>query len=447
MPRARLTWNRPRRRRRRSSRRTTNASASPAATALAAPHDRGVGRAAHGHAPARRPWRSRPGRRRPSTPSGDVAQLGGRAEQQDARRRAAAAIAAPAATSAGPRSAPFASTATVTGSVTATVVLVVVVVVVVRVGRDDLATRVVAALGAHPMREPRAVALRALVVPRRARSCAARGACACASEPASASGRPWERGRVPKRRSGPWRRGTNGGHEGGVPAGGQRPRLLRWRQLWRPPGASASATHSRLPAVAALAPRRGSSWAQPAAGRRVLEVVVAPEHGPVHHDRRARRSTPSAIASSVCSCRRVLDAVVVEAARDLVRVQAGDPRAARQDVRPPRRAGALLEVLPVQGAARARAGCRARRRTPAPAGAPGVRCRPARSSGQRTGGRPRSAARRSISADVRRRPGPATTAPAERAGRSRRRSDATSPPAAGRRRGSPPGRRKGELVS
>src|SRR6185312_12731984 len=74
---------------------------------------------------------------------------------------AAAARAAPAATSAGPRSAPPASTATVTTAAVSADVLV--------PGRDDyLAALIAAAYGADPVREARAVALRARVVGRRA---------------------------------------------------------------------------------------------------------------------------------------------------------------------------------------------------------------------------------------------------------------------------------------
>src|SRR5690242_20575969 len=72
-----------------------------------------------------------------------------------------AARAAPAATSAGPRSAPPASTATVTTAGTSVDVLVPL--------RDDyLAPLIAAAYGADPVRKARAVALRARVVGRRA---------------------------------------------------------------------------------------------------------------------------------------------------------------------------------------------------------------------------------------------------------------------------------------
>ena len=83
-----------------------------------------------------------------------------------------AAIAAPAATSAGPRSAPLGSTATVTDmrrgySAARPRPRLVVVVVIVVVHVDDLAARVRPARRAHAMRQPRAVARRARVVGRR----------------------------------------------------------------------------------------------------------------------------------------------------------------------------------------------------------------------------------------------------------------------------------------
>src|SRR6185312_3485198 len=74
----------------------------------------------------------------------------------------AAAIAAPAATSDGPRSAPLQSTAT-TGSEASrpSPLLVLVLVLVVVARHDDFTTGVVAADRAHPVRATRAVALRA----------------------------------------------------------------------------------------------------------------------------------------------------------------------------------------------------------------------------------------------------------------------------------------------
>src|SRR6185437_5694184 len=80
------------------------------------------------------------------------------------RAPCAAAIAAPAATSAGPMSAPLQSTAT-TGSALLVVVLVVVVVLVAR--HDYFTAGVVAAHGADPVRTARAVALGAGVQARR----------------------------------------------------------------------------------------------------------------------------------------------------------------------------------------------------------------------------------------------------------------------------------------
>src|SRR4051794_41010069 len=74
-----------------------------------------------------------------------------------------AAMAAPAATSAGPRSAPLASTAMRTEEL-----VVVIVVVRVQLGRDDLGALVGPAHRAHAVRPPRAVALRAAVERRRA---------------------------------------------------------------------------------------------------------------------------------------------------------------------------------------------------------------------------------------------------------------------------------------
>src|SRR3984893_4483793 len=89
-----------------------------------------------------------------------------------------AAIAAPAATSDGPRSAPLQSTATVTALTCdgpgdgaegeeagsrAVLRVAVVVLVIVRAGRGDLATGVGPADGTHPVRSARAMALRARV--------------------------------------------------------------------------------------------------------------------------------------------------------------------------------------------------------------------------------------------------------------------------------------------
>ena len=92
----------------------TSASASPLGDRAGGAHDRGLGlrRARPWRAPA--PWRSRPGRRRPRRP-----RRGRRARSAGPKSStrvavAAAASAAPGATSAGPRSAPLASTATVT---------------------------------------------------------------------------------------------------------------------------------------------------------------------------------------------------------------------------------------------------------------------------------------------------------------------------------------------
>src|SRR6478736_7211071 len=73
----------------------------------------------------------------------------------------AAAIAAPAATSRGPRSAPPASTATAIMAGTSADRFAI-------VCGDDLAPLVAATHRTHPMRQPRAVALRARVVRRRA---------------------------------------------------------------------------------------------------------------------------------------------------------------------------------------------------------------------------------------------------------------------------------------
>src|SRR3954454_7745591 len=72
-------------------------------------------------------------------------------------------MAAPAATSAGPRSAPLASTAMRTEEL-----VIVVVVVRVELRRNDLGALVRPADRAHAMRPPRAVALRAAVERRRA---------------------------------------------------------------------------------------------------------------------------------------------------------------------------------------------------------------------------------------------------------------------------------------
>ena len=77
--------------------------------------DRGVGGRADGARRGRAPWRSRPGRRRPRRPSATSPNSLGGPEEQRRAPPAAAATAAPAATSAGPRSAPLASTATVMG--------------------------------------------------------------------------------------------------------------------------------------------------------------------------------------------------------------------------------------------------------------------------------------------------------------------------------------------
>src|SRR5690348_6714309 len=95
-----------------------------------------------------------------STPSGTrpISRAGPNSSTRVPR---AAARAAPAATSAGPRSAPPASTATVTTAAASADVLVPV--------RDDyLAPLIAAAYRADPVREARAVALRARVVRRRA---------------------------------------------------------------------------------------------------------------------------------------------------------------------------------------------------------------------------------------------------------------------------------------
>src|SRR5271155_5949064 len=83
-----------------------------------------------------------------------------------------AAIAAPAATSAGPRSAPLQSTATTGGcessaptgppaDATSPLLVIVLVIVAVAPGRHDLATRIRATYRTHPVGPARAVALRA----------------------------------------------------------------------------------------------------------------------------------------------------------------------------------------------------------------------------------------------------------------------------------------------
>ena len=124
--------------------------------------DRGLRGVAARRGPGRPPWRSRPARRRPrrrrrTSPSSAAARRGARA-----RHRSATASAAPAATSAGPRSAPFASTATVTviGGLVLGRALT----------RDDLAAGVGAAVRAHAMRAARGVALRAGVADAACRS-------------------------------------------------------------------------------------------------------------------------------------------------------------------------------------------------------------------------------------------------------------------------------------
>ena len=132
----------------------------------------------------RPPWRSTPARRsarrrrrrlRPRRP-------GRTAAPGYPRGRASAA---PAATSAGPRSAPLASTATVTIAWRDQSSLL--------GHRDHLAALVAPARRADAVRQPRAVALRARV-DRSARSpCAASGAWWCASGTASALGRPCRR--------------------------------------------------------------------------------------------------------------------------------------------------------------------------------------------------------------------------------------------------------------
>ena len=94
----------------------TSASASPSATARAAWTIEASGVERDRARRGRRPWRSRPGASTTSTPVGRRRRSRRRARRAGRARRCAAAIAAPAATSAGPRSAPLASTATVTSA-------------------------------------------------------------------------------------------------------------------------------------------------------------------------------------------------------------------------------------------------------------------------------------------------------------------------------------------
>src|SRR3954452_823122 len=151
MPRARLISNRPAASAAPVEPPETSASARPAATALTAwtIDASGMVRAARTGSAT---LAIDTGASTTSTPSaGSTSPIG---PNSSTRTPSRAAAAAPRATSPGPRSAPFASTATVTADDG-----LVLVVVVVLVGRDDLTPAVEPAVRADPVRAPRLVAL------------------------------------------------------------------------------------------------------------------------------------------------------------------------------------------------------------------------------------------------------------------------------------------------
>ena len=209
MPRARLMLNRPAASAGPVEPPETSASASPVGDRARGADDRGVGVSSARRATGSAALAIDTGASTTSTPAGDRRRSRAAGpNSSDADALAAAASAAPAATSAGPRSAPLASTATVmviggrllsaadwpTGAFAprrgAGPRWLVLVVVIVVVHVHDLAPGVDPAHRADPVRPARAVALRARVVRRRGDLVLRAALARCARATASAWGRP-----------------------------------------------------------------------------------------------------------------------------------------------------------------------------------------------------------------------------------------------------------------